>query len=277
MSAFSQQWLQLRESADHRSRSSFDEALPALSNDHWHIIDLGCGTGSNFRYLSALLSGAQHWVCLDHDDDLLQALVETTQSDRNKSVVTMQAELSADIAAVLERACANSAPEATLLITASALLDLVSTTWLDALIGACSQLHATALFALNYDGQMELSPAHADDGRVRNIIDEHQHTDKGFGRALGPDATRYARAAFESRGYRVLEAASDWQLDSNDAELQRELLAGWFAAASEQAGDPTELRAWYEHRTIRIDSGQLLMRVGHRDLLALPPSTPAAA
>jgi SAM-dependent methyltransferase len=271
VSGFSKQWLELREPADHRARCGFDDYLQSPSRGRWHIIDLGCGSGSNFRYLSPRLPGIQEWVCLDHDEALLEAFVKQTAVNQRIPLRTVHAELAKDIDVTLEQARSNAAPDATLLITASALLDLVSSSWLDALIDTCIRMRACALFALTYDGRMSLEPEHSEDSKVRKLIDDHQHSDKGFGAALGPDATRYARKAFESRGYRVRETASDWQLGADQSALQRELLAGWFAAASEQSGDPNALRAWFDDRVTRIESRQLRTTVGHRDLLATLP------
>ena len=68
-SAFSRNWLQLRESADHRSRS---HALASVlldfldSKQRVNILDLGSGTGSNLRYLSKYLGDLnQRWTLLD--------------------------------------------------------------------------------------------------------------------------------------------------------------------------------------------------------------------
>ncbi len=35
------------------------------------IIDLACGTGSNFRYLNPKLGARQRWLCIDYDPEVL--------------------------------------------------------------------------------------------------------------------------------------------------------------------------------------------------------------
>ena len=67
-SDFSAEWLALREPVDHRSRA--DELVPILCEEWqrcgWErIVDLGCGTGSNLRYLAPKLPGFQHWILVD--------------------------------------------------------------------------------------------------------------------------------------------------------------------------------------------------------------------
>lgn len=274
MSGFSRQWLQLRESADHRARCAFDDELRALAASRWHLIDLGCGTGSNLRFLAAKLSGAQDWVCIDYDATLLEALADQANLDHVDSITTVKADVAADINLLLAGTFADSDAQACTIVTASALLDLVSSAWIDAVSTACAHLHVPALFALTYDGRIELNPGHDDDDRLRMLVNDHQLNDKGFGPALGPGAAQCARTAFERCGYNVVEAQSDWCLDSNDAELQRELLAGWVDAARERSGDRQHLRDWHERRLEQIETGALCVRVGHRDLLALPTQTP---
>ncbi len=273
MSKFAKQWLKLREPADHRARSSFAKALASIAGTRWHVVDLGCGTGSNFRFLSGELAGAQQWLCLDHDAALIETLAEQSRIPTETAVQTKRVDLSRDISAVLEKAIEGAATNARVLVTASALLDLISPSWLEAMIDCCARNRAVALFALTFDGRMELSPSHAEDDNVRRLIETHQHKDKGFGPALGPDATRYAHQTLERHGYDITETPSDWLLEPADGKLQRELLDGWFAAAVEQSGESIRLRDWHAQRVALIDAGQLTIRVGHRDLLAQPSGT----
>src|SRR4029077_9189025 len=107
-------------------------------------------------------------------------------------------------------------------VTASALLDLVSAQWLQAVCAACQRERAAVLFALSYDGRMQCLPEEPEDELVRNLVNRHQHTDKGFGRALGPDAAAQAAELLESLGYAVIRDRSDWVLDSRSMLLQQQ-------------------------------------------------------
>ena len=89
------------------------------------------------------------------------------------------------------------------LVTASALLDLVSESWLRRIAVRCRDVGATVLFALTYDGRMRFEPAHAGDENIRTLVNHHQRTDKGFGPALGPAAIATAQTIFTELGYRV--------------------------------------------------------------------------
>src|SRR5258707_11635990 len=75
------------------------------------------------------------------------------------------------------------------LVTASALLDLVSERWLRELASACRSHGAAALFALTYNGRSACTPVEPEDDHVRQLFNTHQRrNDKGFGIAAGPDA-----------------------------------------------------------------------------------------
>jgi hypothetical protein len=89
------------------------------------------------------------------------------------------------------------------LVTASALLDLVSDAWLHLLADRCRTAGATVLFALTYNGASRCSPDEPEDDVIRDLLNRHQKTDKGFGPAAGPDAAECAAKAFAGVGYRV--------------------------------------------------------------------------
>jgi SAM-dependent methyltransferase len=261
---FDPAWLDLREAVDHRSRAA--GLLPHLS--HWWtargcsaVLDLGCGTGSNLRYLAPELPGPQAWTLLDHDAELL-ARIEAPSGDVR--VKPLQGDLAGAGLAEVRRAH---------LVAASALLDLVSGSWLSALVDACADAACGALFALTYDGTMEWSGADdAFDALVRDAVDAHQRRDKGLGPALGPAAGRAAEELFRRRGYRTWLHPSVWTLGPDDAALARALVTGWAAAAAEERPDGADdVRSWADRRAVAVAAGDFGLVVGHVDLLALPP------
>jgi hypothetical protein len=95
------------------------------------------------------------------------------------------------------------------LVTASALMDLVSETWAEGLLRRCRSAGADVLFALSYDGRIEFEPALQDDALVTGLVNRHQRSDKGFGPAMGPSVTDKTRAMLVGSGYRVKSRPSD--------------------------------------------------------------------
>ncbi len=276
MSGFSPAWLALREPADLQARdAALERTLAAAlarslapTRRGTVAVDLACGTGANLRRLGPRLPGPQRWRLLDADAGLLTVARERCSNlraaDGSAIVVDFQ---SID----LSRAGLHAVCDGAQLVTASALLDLVSAEWLNNLVGATLATGACALFALDYDGRRVCEPLAGVDRAAHAAFDAHQHRDKGFGPALGPAAASFAAAAFEAQGYRVQRARSDWVLEPGQAALQRELLHGWAAAAIEHEPDAREQHAaWLQQRLAHVAAGRSRLRVGHEDLLALP-------
>jgi hypothetical protein len=259
MSGFTAQWLALREAADAAARSErlVSFLLGNLARDAERValrtgLDLGGGTGSNIRYLSSRLPTPQRWVIVDDDPALLAqapAGVTTRILDLNAAVRD----------GGLFSGCS--------LVTSSALLDLVSESWLAELIAQCRAAESAVLFALSYDGRIVCSPSEPEDEEIRRLVNAHQKTDKGFGPALGPDAAARTIALLTSAGYDTKQDNSDWKLGPEMKDLQRELIAAWAAAGMEIA--PAQAKAideWRSRRLAHVDSGRSRLVVGHADV-----------
>lgn len=291
MGEFSASWLALREPVDVAARASRVTesvgrwlAAAAPSSAGRLAVDLGSGTGSNFRYLAPRLPMVRHWRLVDHD----RALLDEAQSDiagwgvaRALPVRRDHTDLWLGTAPDLTRVelvDADLATEPTWLrgdvglVTASALLDLVSRPWMHALVHRVVEARACALFALSYDGRIDFAPSDADDERVRELVNRHQRTDKGFrGAALGPDATGLTRDLLTAAGYEVMTDKSDWVLDSSRAALQSELVRGWSEAARAVAPAARhDIEQWERRRLAASTAGRLTIVVGHDDLGARP-------
>jgi hypothetical protein len=272
VSGFDAAWLALREPADAAARSvALEDALARVlagRDGTLECVDLACGAGANLRRLAPRLPGPQRWRLVDADAALLAEASRRCEGLRAADGAPVEvAYVQADLAAVdLDACCAGAA-----LVTASALLDLVSAAWVDRLAAAIARGRPVALFALDYDGRRSCEPGDPGDALAHAAFDAHQRRDKGFGPALGPRAAAYASRALELRDYRVERARADWRLGPGDAPLQAGLLHGWARAAAEAEPKSHEmLQAWLGRRLAQLDSGRSRLTVGHEDLLATP-------
>jgi hypothetical protein len=285
MSAFSAEWLDLREPFDSAARSAALAGRLAQVTGGiapLRVIDLGAGTGANLRYLAPRLSERQHWHLVDHDDTLLSALPQRLEQwARARGHLHVRGGdgasrlLAAGFRARIEPMSMNLGRQLSLeqlpdaeVVTASALLDLVSEAWLAAMLNQCRSRGAAVLFALTYDGEITCEPSDAFDSTVRALVNRHQRRDKGFGPALGPAALERTASLLGAMGYRVEEERSDWHIGPEAGALQRALIDGWAAAAIEVEPEQAEsIERWRERRLERLHAGESRLRVGHRDVL----------
>ena len=289
MGEFSAEWLALREPADAAARS--ERLLQTVAarfalETNLTVLDVGAGTGSNARYLAERLHPQQQWLLVDHDPSLL---IEASQRlrawgearglsvSRDEGAWRVEGEGLAVTFATRLADLADLASSSELfldrrLVTASALLDLVSAPWLESLASECRQAGAAALFALTYDGRIHCSPEEPGDDEVRQLVNEHQRSDKGFGPALGPTAGTVAAECFGALGYSVEREASDWHLEPDAGELQRQLIEGWSRAAVQMNPDRAAfIREWTDRRLAHVLEGHSRLVVGHEDLAVWLP------
>ena len=268
MSGFSVEWLAQREPVDRTSRSLplTRMAVEALPPGPVRAVDLATGLGANVRYLAPHLAPDQDWLAVDNDEQLLNELPARMDWPRLPHGVRLECRR-----VDLSQFETSNVVEGRTLVTASALLDLVSESWLLSLAEECRRAGAVVLLALTYNGRIEFLPLEPADDLVRRLVNRHQQTDKGFGPALGPQARIQAQQRFERMDYRVTRAPSDWELDPGARDIQRQLIDGWADAATEiEPEQVTRIRQWQRGRHAHVAAGWSRIIVGHDDLVAIP-------
>lgn len=271
MSGFSAEWLALREPADHAARADpklVQWILPVLPLDRpIRVLDLACGAGSNLRCLAPQLGRPQHWTLVDHDAALLDAAEVAIAAWRQQAQPV-----------VIEYECRRTDLVTELdaldfakfdLVTTTALLDLVSEVWLHEVVDKCREARTAVLFALSYDGQMQFHPVHRHDRKILELFNRHQHHDKCFGPALGPQAPMRSRAALTTAGFRIETNLTPWAIE--DRRLQTELIDG-IARAAREAGSASsdDIAVWRQQRLAYISTGHSRLVVGHEDIAGRP-------
>jgi len=280
---FDAAWLSLREPFDHAARSV---ALARRFADHLpprrpRLVDLGAGTGSLFRFLAPIIGRGQDWTLIDSDPALLdeafgrtaawarrQGLAATSPGDAllvytPRGTWRMQG-------LVLDATTPDAAnlPEADAVVC-SALLDLMSANWLERLIDS---LRAPFLACMTVDGRDSWLPRHPADAVVTKAFRRDQRRDKGTGPASATAASSAALRAFAARGFATASAPTDWHVPRTSLRMLRALIEGTAQAARNAApARDASIAAWESTRLDQALRARLAIRIGHRDILAIPP------
>lgn len=276
MSAFSAEWLALREGADVRARNH--DIVQAVSawfalRDHLSVVDLGSGTGANLRAVAPLLPARQRWHLVDKDEALFAAAKIALRKWADKTEIAGEtlkltkgiaeievhfqiADLAHDLDSVLV-----AKPD---LVTASAFFDLASSDFIRALARQVANTRAALYATLTYNGVQRWSPHRPSDSQMAAAFNRHQMTDKGFGPAAGPTAAGLLADQLRLEDYTVMEGESPWVLGQNDRSLLEELQRGHALAVLEtKALDDKAVETWI--KVIRAAAV-----VGHTDVFATP-------
>jgi trans-aconitate methyltransferase len=250
---FDAAWLGLREPADAAARcADLVSSVRAQLTGPIVVHDLGSGTGSMARWVSQLLPQAR-WVLHDHDPELL-ALAPDGVGRRVGDLAELTADDLADAG----------------LVTASALLDVLTAAEVEAIAAACARRRVPALLTLTVVGRVELDPPHRFDAAVAAAFDAHQGRTVAGRRQLGTDAVGVTVRVFVARGAAVDVRPSPWLLRSRDADLVEAWLHGWVGAAAEQRPD-LAFDGYLAERLAAARAGRLRVAVHHADLLARWP------
>lgn len=266
MSGFSINWLDLREPADiaARNKSLTGQVVEYLMTDADIapvIVDLGSGTGSTLRALTAAGAHPCVWRLVDHDPALLNEALR--RHGKHEIIEDYEADLLAVDALPLGAAK---------LLSASALFDLASADLVEQLVEKLAAQGTAFYAALNYDGRTQWSPAHPLDQAVLHAFNDDQRRDKGMGPALGPESAVCLQHALQRAGYHVHLADNAWDLGPQQHALVAELIRGIKAAVAVAYGlDTQALDDWEQFRLSHSTKGHCL--IGHLDVLAFPAKT----
>jgi len=280
---FDAAWLGLREPFDQAARSvalarRLADRLPSRRP---HIVDLGAGTGSLFRFMAPIIGRGQDWTLIDADPALLeeafgriaawarqQGFAATSPGD------TLLVYTPGGMWRMQGLALAVTTPDVATLresdaLVCSALLDLMSANWLEQLIDS---LYMPFLASMTVDGRDRWLPRHPADAVVTQAFRRDQRRDKGTGPALGTAAASVALRAFAARGFVTASATSDWRVPRRSLRTLHALIEGTAEAARNASpARDASIAAWEAARLRQALRARLAIRIGHRDILAIPP------
>jgi hypothetical protein len=264
----SSEWLALREpvDADARSRDLALSAAAMLQEGPLVIHDLGSGTGSMMRWIAPLLPGPQTWVLHDWNAHLMERAVDgICPQDRENAEVSVRLQ-TGNLAELRPADLAGAS-----LVTASALLDVLTSREIHAIVNACVGAGAPSLLALSVTGDVRFSPRDEIDAAFKHAFNAHQLRETGSRQQLGRHGAPITRGLFAQAGWHVRQRTTEWRLDRLLPRLLTAWFDGWVDAAVEQdPGLRIEASRYRQRRMSQIERGELTAHVQHVDLLAWP-------
>ncbi len=287
--SFEADWLDLREPFDAAARDAslaqrLAEVLPARPR----LLDLGAGTGSLLRWMGHFIGRPQAWTLVDADASLASRAFETCAAAAEelgwpatwpgRRTLLLHSPRGAwrveALVADLAEAPDNLPLHEVDAVVCTALCDLVSAPWLARMAEACAAERLPFYAALNVTGRERFTPPHRADALVARGFRRDQARDKGFGGvALGAAAPQAIASAFAAHGYEVLRAPSDWVIPRQEAEMAAQLAEGHGRAAlAQERRGGRAIAGWMLDRAAQAAQARLSVRVGHADILCLPPA-----
>ena len=258
----------LREAADAAARApDLVERLAGTCRRQAAVVihDLGCGTGSMGRWLAPRLPGPQHWVAARPGRRPARRSPPPTRPARPPT-----ARRSPSRPAARHHPADRRRPGRRDLVTASALLDMLTADELERLVAACAGAGCPVLLTLSVIGRVELTPADPLDApRRRRVQRPPAPTTAGAGCSArtrsAPPSTAFARL-----GCRRPRAAQPLAAGPGRGRPGGRVVRGWVGAACEQdARAGRASRAYTRRRLAQARPERLAVTVHHADLLVL--------
>jgi hypothetical protein len=227
------------------------------------VIDIGAGTGNSAlwfdRHLRPRLDGHEiNWVLLDADDASLRvasrALPEATTA---AAPITSLPDIAADH-------LRGESDSSRLLITCSAVCDVLTPADVDAVAETLSRFGGVGLFLLSITDEWSLSPADPRDEVIGSAFAAHQERDGRLGAGGGSAMI----AAGRRIGADVVSSASPWRLKApDDSEFISRFLAERVEAAVEEAPELEDSASEWLSARVEQANVDLSVVVDHLDVL----------
>lgn len=243
------------------------------------LFDLTAGGTSLLRALAPLIARPQVWTCVDRDDAHLGASFNAIAdwAEEEGYTVTWPGRVlivhtntgAWRVEGLVHDFVQHDLPDLPLgradAVVSLGLLERVSARWLDAL---AQELHAPLLACVVPDGRDLFTPYHPSDRLITAALRRPGPPDIGEGPSLGDTAPETAVRVLAAHGARTSAASGRWRAPDD-------LLAALIAERADAARlacpqRRAQIARWEQARLTQARQGRLGIRLGARDILAIP-------
>ena len=262
MHKFENSWLYQREKIDNQSKnlSLINIINNALKNiENISILDLGTGTGSNFRFLSKKITHKnQFWTLMDISKSSLQEAKRNIISNNKIKSVSFK---NHNIIKNIKNINFNKYD----LVAGSAFLDIMPNSWFK-VFHKLNQDTKIIYFSINYDGYFKFYPRHNFDNNMLKLFNKDQRSKKdGKVNAVGPDCGEIIMSHF-SKTHKTYLLNSNW-VDIRNKNFQLMFLD--FCKNIIHKNKDYALEEWLEFKKEKIIKNQSKLLVRNKDFLAI--------
>ena len=260
MHEFENSWLFQREKIDNLSKniSIINKINRVLKNyDEIRIIDLGTGTGSNFRYLSKKIKyNKQYWTLMDISKSSLKEARANTQINKKIKNISIK---NHDVIKNISTTDFSNYD----VVTGSAFLDIMPKKWFKSfhLRNVNTKI---VYFSINYDGYFNFFPKHNLDNSVVNLFNSDQKSKKVNNlRAVGPDCSLVIDSFF-SKTHKTYSLKSNWtQITDKKFQLM------FLDFCNKVIDKNNKYSEWLKFRKEKIIDNKSKLTVHNKDFLAI--------
>ncbi len=281
-------WLHYRYPCDAAARHADIERKFLTYFEHihrLHIVDIGAGTGANFRYYFSRLQQSQAWTLVEQNDHLVRAsqiCLEKFATDHGygfrregKYLMITDKDKAARISIVqgtLDHIEQQVDLQKVDVLTANAVFDLISYEQFDHLACKLAACEVCLLATLNYY-ETSFLPFSSSDYQFLRFYHMHMKRPQPFGIAMGADCSEEMLDLLRQHDLSVAQGPSQWHLSRNHTTLHHYLLHFIENAIDELNLTGEEHQAfhtWFAEKRNLSDQRRLDILVDHSDIFACP-------
>ena len=282
---FSKSWINMRVDYDNISRSTVlvDHINKLPQEDDIDLIDLYCGSGNFLVWSLDKNILFDNCILVDHDIKLLKSIksnlrthlrpMYSIQSNTNNLdlLIKRNSETLSSVS-IKKNDCDGYRYSSGKfhVISYSAALDIMSKPSISSALKRIKK-NNILYFSLCFNGQVRWAPTNTFDKYILTFFNNHQRSDKGFGKALGSKSIEFLKQKADKLNLSVTIKDSPWiikNISNKDKVFMKRYLLDIKKSLFHMEGiDKDILRKWYQDKKFEIDNIKIQLYVGHNDIL----------